>query len=90
MIGRRSGHRVDVLTTDTLVRGDNCFFAATGITDGPLLDGVRFDARGSPPRAWSCGRAAAPCDGSTPAPMANLQVFSDVDYCSRRRPRRPR
>ena len=27
-------------------RGDNCFFAATGITDGPLLDGVRFDPRG--------------------------------------------
>ena len=35
-----------MLTTDDLVRGDNCFFAATGITDGPLLDGVRFDARG--------------------------------------------
>jgi fructose-1,6-bisphosphatase II len=35
-----------VLTTDDLVRGDNAFFAATGVTDGPLLDGVRFDARG--------------------------------------------
>jgi fructose-1,6-bisphosphatase II len=35
-----------VLTTDGLVHGDNCFFAATGITDGPLLDGVRFDGRG--------------------------------------------
>ncbi len=35
-----------VLTIDDLVRSDNCFFAATGITDGPLLDGVRFDARG--------------------------------------------
>ena len=33
-----------VLTIEDLVRGDNCFFAATGITDGPLLDGVRFDA----------------------------------------------
>ena len=32
-----------VLTIDDLVRSDNCFFAATGITDGPLLDGVRFD-----------------------------------------------
>ena len=35
-----------VLTTEDLAGGDNCFFAATGITDGPLLDGVRFDARG--------------------------------------------
>ena len=35
-----------VLTTEDLVHGDNCFFAATGVTDGPLLDGVRFDARG--------------------------------------------
>jgi fructose-1,6-bisphosphatase II len=34
-----------VLTTDELVRGDNCFFAATGITDGELLKGVRFDRR---------------------------------------------
>ena len=31
-----------VLTTDDLVGGDNCFFAATGITDGELLDGVRY------------------------------------------------
>jgi len=31
-----------VLTTDDLVRGDNCFFAATGITDGELLQGVRY------------------------------------------------
>ncbi|MFZ9909752.1 MAG: class II fructose-bisphosphatase [Candidatus Nanopelagicaceae bacterium] len=34
-----------VLTTDELVRGNNCFFAATGITDGELLKGVRFDRR---------------------------------------------
>ena len=31
-----------VLTTDDLVKGDNCFFAATGVTDGELLKGVRF------------------------------------------------
>ena len=31
-----------VLTTDDLVSGDNCFFAATGITDGDLLQGVRY------------------------------------------------
>lgn len=32
----------EVLTTDTLVKGDNCFFAATGVTDGELLRGVRY------------------------------------------------
>ena len=36
-----------ILTTDDLVRGDNCFFAATGVTDGELLQGVRFDSRGA-------------------------------------------
>jgi fructose-1,6-bisphosphatase II len=37
------GYDLDrVLTTDDLVQGDNCFFAATGITDGELLRGVRF------------------------------------------------
>jgi fructose-1,6-bisphosphatase II len=31
-----------VLTTDDLVRGDNCYFVGTGITDGALLKGVRY------------------------------------------------
>ncbi len=33
-----------ILTTDNLVRGDNVFFAATGITDGELLQGVHYYA----------------------------------------------
>ncbi|MEU7992936.1 class II fructose-bisphosphatase [Rothia amarae] len=38
-----AGHDLDrVLTTDDLVTSDNCFFAATGITDGKLLRGVRY------------------------------------------------
>ncbi len=32
-----------VLTVDDLVRGENVFFAATGVTDGELLRGVRFE-----------------------------------------------
>ena len=36
-----------VLTENDLVRSDNCFFAATGITDGELLQGVHFDSRGA-------------------------------------------
>ncbi|XVX21198.1 class II fructose-bisphosphatase [Actinomycetota bacterium] len=38
-----AGHDLDrVLTTDDLVTGENCFFVATGITDGELLRGVRY------------------------------------------------
>src|SRR5918999_47263 len=31
-----------VLTQDDLVKGDNCFFCATGVTDGDVLEGVRY------------------------------------------------
>jgi fructose-1,6-bisphosphatase II len=42
------GYDVDkVLSNDDLCAGDNCFFAATGITDGELLKGVHFDATGA-------------------------------------------
>ena len=33
----------EILTLDTLIKTDNAFFAATGITDGPFLEGVHFD-----------------------------------------------
>jgi fructose-1,6-bisphosphatase II len=40
-----AGYDLDrVLLTDDLVAGDNCFFAATGITDGELLKGVHVTA----------------------------------------------
>ncbi|WP_109472133.1 class II fructose-bisphosphatase [Ornithinimicrobium cavernae] len=43
-----AGHDLDaVLATDDLVTGDNCFFVATGITNGELLRGVRFAGSGS-------------------------------------------
>ncbi len=35
-----------VLSTDDLVSGANCFFAATGVTDGELLRGVRYTSSG--------------------------------------------
>jgi len=35
------------LGIDDLIAGDNCFFAATGITDGELLQGVRFSSAGA-------------------------------------------
>jgi fructose-1,6-bisphosphatase II len=42
-----AGHDLDrVLTTDDLVRGENIFFCATGITDGELMEGVRYTSAG--------------------------------------------
>src|ERR1700760_2106858 len=38
-----AGYDLDqVLTCDDLVQGDNCFFSATGVTDGDVLGGVRY------------------------------------------------
>jgi fructose-1,6-bisphosphatase II len=42
-----AGHDLGkVLSTDDLVRGDNVFFCATGVTDGELLRGVHYRAEG--------------------------------------------
>jgi fructose-1,6-bisphosphatase II len=38
-----AGYRLDqVLTCHDLVRGENAFFSATGVTDGDVLQGVRY------------------------------------------------
>jgi fructose-1,6-bisphosphatase II len=43
-----AGHDLSrVLSTNDLVRGDNVFFVATGITDGELMEGVRYRAGGA-------------------------------------------
>src|SRR6185295_15090833 len=45
---RDLGYNLDrVLATGDLVRSDNTFFAATGITDGELLDGVKYYGDGA-------------------------------------------
>ena len=45
-----AGHDLDpdhVLMTDDLVNADDCFFVATGITDGELMQGVRYRGGGA-------------------------------------------
>ncbi|MCH1868121.1 class II fructose-bisphosphatase [Nocardioides sp. CFH 31398] len=45
-----AGHDLDpdhVLSTDDLVTGDDCFFVATGITDGDLMRGVQYRGGGA-------------------------------------------
>jgi len=41
-----AGHDLErILVTEEIVRSEEVFFAATGITDGPLLSGVRYRGR---------------------------------------------
>ena len=41
-----AGYDVDrILTHDDLVKGEDAFFSATGVTDGDVLQGVRYGAR---------------------------------------------
>jgi fructose-1,6-bisphosphatase II len=42
-----AGYDLDrILTVDDLVAGDDVFFSATGVTDGDVLEGVRYEGRG--------------------------------------------
>lgn len=46
--GRAMGYNFEkVLTMDDLVSSEDVFFAATGITDGELLDGVKYSPNGA-------------------------------------------
>lgn len=46
--GQEMGYNFEqVLTMDDLVSSDDVFFAATGITDGELLDGVKYQPHGA-------------------------------------------
>jgi fructose-1,6-bisphosphatase II len=43
-----AGYDLDkILTVDDLVKGEDVFFSATGVTDGDVLEGVRYQGGGS-------------------------------------------
>jgi fructose-1,6-bisphosphatase II len=47
-LGLEMGMKLDqVITMDDLVSSNDVFFAATGITDGELLNGVRYTGHGA-------------------------------------------
>ena len=63
------------------MQGDNCFFAATGITDGELLRGVRFD----PQEARTQSLVMRSLSGTVRLVDARhrldkLQQYASVDY----------
>jgi len=46
--GNQMGYDFEkIITMDDLVSSDDVFFAATGITDGPLLDGIKYFSHGA-------------------------------------------
>jgi fructose-1,6-bisphosphatase II len=70
-----------ILTTDDLVQGDNCFFAATGITDGELLRGVRYDPRGASTQSLVMRSRSGTVRLITARHrLDKLQGFASVDY----------
>jgi len=70
-----------VLTTDDLVRGDNCFFAATGITDGELLQGVRYYDFGATTQSLVMrSRSGTVRLVSARHPLDKLREFSSVAF----------
>jgi fructose-1,6-bisphosphatase II len=76
------GYDLDaVLLTDDLVRGDNCFFAATGITDGELLQGVRYHDFGATTQSLVMrSRSGTVRLVSARHPLDKLREFSQIEF----------
>jgi len=79
-----AGHNLDpdhVLTTDTLVTGDDCFFVATGITDGELLRGVRYRAGGCTTESLVMrSRSGTIRTITSEHQLQKLRQFSSIDF----------
>lgn len=79
-----AGHDLNrVLTTTDLVTGDNNFFCATGITDGELLEGVRYTPHG--PTTHSIvmrSKSGTIREVRSEHRLAKLATYSAVDFSS--------
>ncbi|MGN6783266.1 MAG: class II fructose-bisphosphatase [Marmoricola sp.] len=77
-----AGHDLDrVLTTDDLVAGDDCFFVATGITDGELMTGVRYGAHGAQTHSLVMrSRSGTIRAIASEHKLSKLSAYADVDF----------
>jgi fructose-1,6-bisphosphatase II len=79
-----AGHDLDpehVLRTDDLVTGDDCFFVATGITDGELLRGVRYRAGGCTTHSLVMrSRSGTIRQITSEHQLQKLRAFSSIDF----------
>ncbi len=70
-----------VLTIDDLVKSDNVFFAATGITSGALLRGVRYFGGGASTQSLVMrSRSGTIRKINSKHRLAKLSAFSAIDY----------
>ena len=70
-----------VLTTDELVTGDDCFFVATGITDGELMQGVRYRAGGATTHSLVMrSRSGTIRSIVSEHRLAKLRAYSAIDF----------
>jgi fructose-1,6-bisphosphatase II len=77
-----AGHDLDrVLYTDDLVAGDDCFFVATGITDGELMQGVRYKAGGASTHSLVMrSRSGTIRSIHSEHKLSKLRAYADVDF----------
>ena len=77
-----AGHDLDrVLLTDDLVTGDNVFFVATGVTDGEMLEGVRF--RGDTATTHSIvmrSKSGTIREVKSEQGLAKLRTYATIDF----------
>ncbi|MDO5731949.1 class II fructose-bisphosphatase [Corynebacterium sphenisci] len=79
---REAGLDLDaILTTDDLVRSDNCYFVATGVTNGDMLRGVAYRGTG----AWTRSIVMRSKSGTIRSieafhSMEKLREFATIDY----------
>jgi fructose-1,6-bisphosphatase II len=75
----------EVLTTETLVRSDDVFFAASGITDGELLRGVRYQGGGATTHSLVMrSRSGTVRLVESQHRLTKLQAYSAIDFESGR------
>jgi fructose-1,6-bisphosphatase II len=77
-----AGHDLErVLFTDDLVSGDDCFFVATGITDGELMQGVRYKAGGASTHSLVMrSRSGTIRSIHSEHKLSKLRAYADVDF----------
>src|SRR4051812_16228609 len=79
-----AGHDLDpdhILSTNDLVTGDDCFFVATGITDGELMKGVHYRPEGAVSHSLVMRSRSGTIRSITAEHrFAKLREFADIDY----------
>jgi fructose-1,6-bisphosphatase II len=70
-----------VLSTDDLVKGDNVFFVATGVTDGELMEGVRYRAGGATTHSLVMrSKSGTTRSIKSDHKLSKLRAYSSIDF----------